>query len=339
MTLSIHANRFCMNTTSSQKSPCVFLLQLGGPETLADIEPFLYNLLSDILPLPRFLKYPLAKLIAKLRTPKVAPLYKSIGGGSPLRKNTEAQAQALQKTLPDASIFVCMRYAHPRAQDVVAQARALGPRPWVLLPLYPQYSFATTRSSVDEFLSHITPHEKNTTQIISHYEKDTHYIQAMCARIQEALSAWPVQEQPNVHLFFSAHGLPMSFVKKGDPYPAHIQTTTSEILKHFPNHTHSLAYQSRVGPAKWLAPSCIDAIQQRAQEGIKNILVIPVSFVSEHIETLSELDIELKHIAEAAGISHYKRARTVGTHPDFIQALYARIKSLPYNGTNVSTSK
>lgn len=310
---------------------CVFLLQLGGPETLNDIQPFLTNLFEDVFPLPKFLRRPLARWIAKKRTPKVTPLYAAMGGGSPLRRNTDAQAHALEQKLAElgipARVFVCMRYAPPRSSTALAEAREhCGNVPWVVLPLYPQYSFATTRSSREEFDALLLADEKSRLHYVDSYEASPKYLDSMAARIADSLEQLSSEQRKNIHVLFSAHGLPMSLVRQGDPYPAHIQSTLEGIVTRLQLTNYSLAFQSRVGPVKWLEPSTDHAIQDLGKKGVTQVLVVPISFVSEHIETLQELDVELRHTAEKSGISLYARVPTVGTDPGFIDALAEEVQ-------------
>lgn len=310
---------------------CIFLLQLGGPADLAAIEPFLRNLFEDVLPLPGLVRKPLARLIARRRTPEVRPLYQEIGGGSPLLPNTQAQATALETGLRalglDATVLVCMRYAPPRAAEALLTARAHhADATWLAVPLYPHYSFATTRSSVDELQALLTPVERSRLQVVDSYPADSHYLDAMAARLSETLDAMPAADRAAAHLVFSAHGLPMSLVKKGDPYPSHINQTVAGLLARLPTPMpHTLAFQSRVGPVKWLTPSTLDTLRALGGQGVRHVVVVPVSFVSEHIETLHELDIQLRDVAQAAGIVDYRRVPTVGTHPAYIESLTQQV--------------
>ncbi len=314
----------------NQHQAVVFLTQLGGPKTLNDIQPFLQNLFEDVFPLPKWLRKPLAKWVAKRRTPKVTPLYQAIGGGSPLLEHTQNQAQALQKLLAtegvQAHVHICMRYAPPRAQQAVEEARLKhGKAVWIELPLYPHYSFATTRSSHEELVSYLTHEEKKRLISVSSYETHPLYIDALAQTIQNTLQRF---SSPNgVHLVFSAHGLPLKLVKEGDPYPTHIKNTLHALTQKFPHMPYTLAYQSKVGPVKWLEPSMEHALQTLAQQGVKKVLVVPISFVSEHIETLYELDVELKHVAHTHGITEYHRSEALGSSPLFIQALSNIVKT------------
>ena len=308
------------------KRPSLFLLQLGGPKDMATIEPFLANLFEDVLPLPRFLRGPLARLIAKRRVPKVSPLYREIGGGSPLLANTEAQAQALDARLRalgvEADLRICMRYAPPRAVDAVAAARQGNASCLIALPVYPQYSFATTRSSVRELEALLTPQERQALRVVPPYFAHPLYIQAVAEGIRQAVGALTPAQRDEAHLVFSAHGLPLKLIREGDPYPQHIEQSVAAVMGHLKHGwPHTLCYQSRVGPVKWLTPSTQDTLQQLGRGGKKTLVVVPIAFVSEHIETLHELDIELREEAVKSGVKTYVRVPTVSTHPVFIEAL------------------
>jgi ferrochelatase len=303
------------------------LLQLGGPQDLDSIKPFLHNLFADVLPGPMWLRQALGRLIAWRRTPKVRPLYAALGGGSPLLANTQAQADALAATLRQrglgCAVQVVMRYAPPRLPEALDQARALGPQvPWIVLPLYPHFSYATTRSSLCEFAVALTPEEGQRLHIVDAYPTEPGYIAASVQRMHAALAATAEVPTEAVHVVFSAHGLPQKLVREGDPYPEHVRATVQALAAALPRpHPWTLAYQSRVGPVKWLTPSTSETLQRLGKSGVRHVVVVPVSFVSEHIETLQELDVELRDEAKHAGIVQYERAATVGTHPAFIGGL------------------
>lgn len=309
----------------------VLLLNLGGPDELDDVRPFLYNLFSDpeIIRLPfTWLQKPLAWLISTSRSQKSQDNYRLIGGGSPLRSITEQQALALQKQLQqqgeDAKVYIAMRYWHPFTEEAIVRIKRDQIDRLVVLPLYPQFSISTSGSSFrlleqlwqeDQALQAI----KHTT-IASWYQKPG-YLQAMADLIAQELdkSAHPDQ----VHIFFSAHGVPISYVEEaGDPYQQEIEASVALIMQTLgrTNH-HSLAYQSRVGPVEWLQPYTEDAIINLAAQGVKDLLVVPISFVSEHIETLQEIDMEYREVAESVGIHNFHRVPALNTHPVFIQAL------------------
>ncbi len=312
--------------TDERKRLCVLLLQLGGPADIAGIEPFLRNLFEDVLPLPRLFRAFLARRIAKKRAPLVAPQYEKLGGGSPILRHTDAQAKALEAELSrrghDAKVLVVMRYAPPRASEALELARReRSDAEWVALPLYPQYSFATTRSSLDELTKQLTLAEEARLRVVSAYPEDTAYLDAMAGTVQEALAQLSPEQRAGAQLVFSAHGLPESLVKAGDPYPEHVQKTVAGMLARLPAIPHHLAFQSKVGRARWLQPSLLDTVRALGAKGAKTLVVVPVSFVSEHIETLIELDEEVLHAARLAGVETYVRAQTVMARPRFIEAL------------------
>ncbi len=309
----------------------VLLLNLGGPDQLDDVRPFLFNLFSDPeiirLPFP-WLQKPLAWLISTSRAKKSQENYRAIGGGSPLRRITEEQAQALQESLEqkgqEAGIYIGMRYWHPFTEEAIAKIKRDRIDRLVILPLYPQFSISTSGSSFrllekiwqeDPYLRPI-----NYTVIRSWYSQ-AGYLQAMAQLIATELDQF--ENPDNVHIFFSAHGVPVSYVEEaGDPYQKEIEACTSLIMETLnrPN-PYTLAYQSRVGPVEWLKPYTEEAIVQLGKDGVKDMVVVPISFVSEHIETLEEIDIEYREVAEESGIHNFRRVPALNTHPVFIDAL------------------
>jgi ferrochelatase len=316
-----------MHNPAPQPRACVFLLQLGGPKDLAGIKPFLHNLFADVLPGPMWFRNLMGKFIAWRRTPKVMPLYQALGNGSPLLPNTQAQAQALNEALiargMPCDIQIVMRYAPPRLEEALAHAQSLGPDvPVVALPLYPHFSYATTRSSLCEMAPRLSATQGQQIRIINAYPTHPDYLSACAAQIDTVLHDVEQLATEAVHVVFSAHGLPVKLVKEGDPYPQQVEATVEALASMMPRpHPWTLAYQSRVGPVKWLQPSTSDTLKKLGAQGVKHVVVVPVSFVSEHIETLQELDVELRDEARHAGIQTYLRAQTVGTHPAFIKAL------------------
>jgi protoporphyrin/coproporphyrin ferrochelatase len=309
----------------------VLLLNLGGPEQLDDVRPFLFNLFSDPeiirLPFP-WLQKPLAWLISTLRFQKSQENYRQIGGGSPLRQITEAQGQALEERLlemgREANIYIGMRYWHPFTEEAIAAIKRDRVKKLVILPLYPHFSISTSGSSF-RVLEEIWKSDPTLRQIeytlIPSWSNDPDYIQAMVDLIVQELDKCPNGDR--VHLFFSAHGVPQSYVDEaGDPYQQEIEECTRLIMKTLnrPND-YTLAYQSRVGPVEWLKPYTEDALKELGEKGIKDLLVIPISFVSEHIETLQEIDIEYREVAEEAGIENFQRVPALNTHPIFINSL------------------
>jgi protoporphyrin/coproporphyrin ferrochelatase len=309
----------------------VLLLNLGGPDQLEDVRPFLFNLFSDPeiirLPFP-WLQKPLAWLISTSRAKKSQENYKQIGGGSPLRRITEEQAQALQSSLQakgqDAQVYIGMRYWYPFTEEAIARIKRDRIEKLVILPLYPQFSISTSGSSFRllEALWQEDPalHQVEHTVITSWYDRPG-YLQAMAQLIAQELDKFPNPDE--VHIFFSAHGVPVSYVEEaGDPYQREIEECTALIMQTLNrSNAHTLAYQSRVGPVEWLKPYTEDAIAELAATGVQNLLVVPISFVSEHIETLQEIDMEYREIAEEAGIQEFHRVPALNTHPVFIEDL------------------
>ncbi|WP_088242965.1 ferrochelatase [Calothrix rhizosoleniae] len=309
----------------------VLLLNLGGPDKLEDVGPFLYNLFSDpeIIRLPfTWLQKPLAWFIATRRTQKSQDNYRKIGGGSPLKSITEAQGEALKTKLEtlgqDAKIYIGMRYWHPFTEEAIAKITKDDIEHLVILPLYPQFSISTSGSSfrlLEKFWQQDSKLKQLPYNAIPSWYKQPCYLQAMAELIAQELDQ--LENPDEAHIFFSAHGVPKSYVEEaGDPYQQEIEECTELIMGTLnrPN-PHSLAYQSRVGPVEWLQPYTEDAIEELGKKGVKNLVVVPISFVSEHIETLEEIDIEYREIAEEAGIHNFHRVPALNTHPLFIQAL------------------
>ncbi|MBD0265017.1 MAG: ferrochelatase [Hassallia sp. WJT32-NPBG1] len=309
----------------------VLLLNLGGPDKLEDVGPFLYNLFSDpeIIRLPfSWLQKPLAWLIASRRTQKSQENYKQIGGGSPLRRITEAQGEALKEQLQalgqEANIYVGMRYWHPYTEEAIAQLTQDDIEHLVILPLYPQFSISTSGSSfrlLDKLWREDPKLQRIEYKVIPSWYKEPSYLQAMAELIAQELDQFPNPD--SVHIFFSAHGVPKNYVEEaGDPYQQEIEECTALIMQTLnrPNE-HTLAYQSRVGPVEWLQPYTDDALEELGAKGVKDLVVVPISFVSEHIETLQEIDIEYRELAEESGIENFRRVPAPNTHPLFIRAL------------------
>ncbi|MCV3213447.1 ferrochelatase [Plectonema radiosum NIES-515] len=309
----------------------VLLLNLGGPDKLEDVGPFLYNLFSDpeIIRLPfSWLQKPLAWLIASRRTQKSQENYKQIGGGSPLRRITEAQGEALKEQLQalgqEANIYVGMRYWHPYTEEAIAQLTQDNIEHVVILPLYPQFSISTSGSSfrlLDKLWEQDPKLQRISYKVIPSWHKQPSYLQAMAELITQELEQFPNPD--SVHIFFSAHGVPKNYVEEaGDPYQQEIEECTALIMQTLnrPNE-HTLAYQSRVGPVEWLQPYTDDALAELGAKGVKDLVVVPISFVSEHIETLQEIDIEYRELAEESGIENFRRVPAPNTHPLFIRAL------------------
>jgi len=300
----------------------VVLMNLGGPDSPAAIRPFLYNLFSDpaIIGLPTPLRLPLAALIAAQRSKTAADIYAHLGGASPLLANTEAQARALEAELgDDHRCFIAMRYWHPLTEEAVAQVKAWRPDEITLLPLYPQFSTTTTASSLALWEREATRQGlRCPTQAIRSYPAAGGLIAALAGRIGEVLE---VTEAP-ARLLMSAHGLPLKTVRAGDPYPQEIENTAAAVAMALarPGLDWRVCYQSRVGPLAWLGPSVEEELQRAARDQV-GVVVAPISFVSEHSETLVELDRDYRRLAENYGVPFYRRVPTVGTDPHFIALL------------------
>lgn len=304
----------------------VVLFNLGGPDNLDAVQPFLFNLFCD----PDIFKIPigqkvLAKLISKRRAPKVMEEYRLIGGKSPINEYTEAQRSMLQEALrnsgADVDVYTAMRYWHPLTADVVKKVENGNYDKIILLPLYPHFSITTTGSSFNEWNRHYTGSKDKLIYIESYYDNPK-YIKAINERIDETLMLFENGARKDVIFVFSAHGTPVSLVKKGDPYNNHIKATVTEVMKaREHSHKHVLCYQSKVGPVKWLDPATDTMIEDLAKEGAENLLVIPISFVSDHVETLFELDIEYRHVADENKIKNYKVMKGLNDSKLFIEAL------------------
>ena len=307
------------------KKTAVVLLNMGGPDSLEAVEPFLYNLFSDhdIIQIPRLIQKPVAKLISKIRAKNTRQYYEIMGGKSPQKEQTQEQAEELQKALGDKyKVVVAMRYWHPFTEEALNELKDEDLEKIILLPLYPQFSKTTTGSSFNEFFRQFEKFQKQgyfknvPVEKIESYHNHPIYIKAMVENIKESLP-----DYKDYYFLFSAHSLPEKVVKKGDPYQEQIKETVKLIMEYFPENKYSLAYQSKVGPVKWLEPFTDEEIQRLAKEGIKKLAVIPVAFVSEHSETLYELDYQYGKLAKEVGIEDYQRVPTLKIHPLFIKAL------------------
>jgi ferrochelatase len=307
------------------KNIAVVLFQLGGPDSQDAVEPFLYNLFRDpdIINFPgSFLaRTPLAKLISTIRSKAVRQHYAEIGGGSPIRRLTLQQGRGLEAALRQhlsARAIVAMRYWHPDTEEAVASLLSAPFEELVLLPLYPHYSFATTGSSLKEWNRQ---YQANVpVHLIDHFFDHPDYIAAVVERINGVLRQLPNPDE--VELVFSAHGLPLALVERGDPYPQHIEATIRLVCELGAwENPHILCYQSKVGPQKWLQPSLVGTIGKMAHQGIKRMLVIPISFLTEHIETLHEINIEAREHAESLGVSDFHMMPALNDSPLLIRAL------------------
>jgi ferrochelatase len=304
----------------------IILFNLGGPDKIENVEPFLFNLFNDpaILNLPTLLRYPLAKLISNRRAPIAKKIYEEIGGSSPILKLTKEQSDALEiklnqkQTEDEYKCFIVMRCWNPRAKDVIKDVQIFNPDEVILMPLYPQYSAATSGSSIKEWKDTCKKNNlKIKTSIICCYPTDQNFINAHTKEIIKK-----TKNLKNFKLIFSAHGLPEKNIKKGDPYQWQVEQSVKKIVESLKDENLDwiLSYQSRVGPLKWIGPSTEDIIVENSKIG-KHIVLVPIAFVSEHSETLVELDIEYKEIAEANGCENYTRVPALGINEDFIKAM------------------
>ena len=307
----------------------VVLMNLGGPDSPEAVRPFLYNLFSDpaIITLPGIFRYPLAWLIARRRSAVAGEIYAHLGGSSPLLANTEAQARALEAALADGTrCFIAMRYWHPMTAATVAAVKKWGPDEVVCLPLYPQYSTTTTRSSLTTWQRE-TARQRLTiqTRFVESYPAAPGFIAALAGAIEDVLTTIG---DTRCRLLLSAHGLPLKIVRAGDPYPAQIAETAAALVAALarPGLDWRVCYQSRVGPLAWLGPSVDDEIRRAGSDRVP-IVIAPISFVSEHSETLVELDRDYRRLAESCGVPGYHRVKTVGTDPRFIAALAALVRA------------
>ncbi len=301
----------------------VVLFNLGGPDSLEAVEPFLRELFRDpaILRLPSWLREPLAWWIAKRRCSKSKGIFKALGGSSPLLINTQAQAQALEQQLGEAfRVFIAMRYWHPFTKETLEKVMLYQPDRIILLPLYPQFSTTTTASSISCWQKEAqVMNFQCPTFTVGCYPVHADFIKAVTHLVSQALEK--IEDLSSYHLLYTAHGLPERIVQQGDPYQKQVEFTVQAVQKKLNvSLPYSLSYQSRVGPLKWIGPSCEEEIERLGREG-KNIVLIPVAFVSEHSETLYELDIQYQQLAKASGVQDFIRIPTVSTHPDFINCL------------------
>lgn len=304
----------------------IVLFNLGGPSDQAAVRPFLFNMFRDraILRIPWLPRMALAWLISTRRAPVAREIYAQMGGGSPILPNTQAQAEALEAALGEGhKVFIAMRYWHPRALQTVREVKAYAPERIVLLPLYPQFSTTTTQSSFDEWECEARRQGLHAeTRRIESYPVLPGFIDAMVELIRARL-------RPGTRILFSAHGLPEKIIQAGDPYQRQVEETVAATVAALgmENLDYVICYQSRVGPLKWIGPATDDEVRRAGAEG-KAVLMAPVAFVSEHSETLVELDIEYAHLAKESGVPDYARVPTVGAHPRFIEGLAEMVRNV-----------
>jgi ferrochelatase len=305
------------------------LLQIGGPDRLEAVGPFLRNFFSDpeIIRLPRLPRAVVARLIARRRTPIATEIYRQLGGASPILAQTRAQGRAVAARLGDLGevrSFVAMRYWHPFAAETAAELRAWRPDEIVLLPLYPQYSTTTTRSALTDWAAAARAAGLFTpTRVVGTAPTEPGFVAAQAELIRRA---WPPTGGPH-RLLFTAHGLPLPIVQAGDPYPDQVRASAEAVVAALglPGLDWRIAFQSRVTPQEWLTPDTEEEVRQAGREGV-GLVLVPIAFVSEHSETLVELDREVRAVAEAAGVPSFIRVPTVGVHPAYVAGLAAQVR-------------
>ncbi|MCI5050164.1 MAG: ferrochelatase [Rickettsiales bacterium] len=314
-----------MSVVQKHSKTAIILFNLGGPDKIENVKPFLFNLFNDpaIIGAPKLIRWCLAKFISSKRESTAQEIYSHIGGYSPIVENSEKQARALEAQLApsgEAKTFICMRYWHPMSDEVAKQVKDYAPDHIILLPLYPQFSTTTSGSSIKDWHEAAKRAELDVeTTTLCCYPTQEDYIHSQTNIIRSHFEK--VKDQ-NPRILFSAHGLPEKIIEAGDPYQKQIEATTQAVIKELAieNLDYVNCYQSRVGPLKWIGPSTEDEIE-RAGKDSKSIVLVPIAFVSEHSETLVELDIEYKELADHAGVKNYIRVPTVMDDPDFIKGL------------------
>jgi len=316
----------------------IVLFNLGGPDRPESIKKFRINLFSDkaIIRAPIFIRFWLARLIAASSAKAAMANYALMGGRSPLLELTQKQASALEAVLGEGyKCFIAMRYWHPFADEAARAVKAYNPDRILLLPLYPQFSSTTTGSSLNDWREAAakTGLVKPITTLCCYFD-DPAFATATAKLVDESISEAKIAlPGVKIRVLYSAHGLPESIVKAGDPYQAQVEGSVAAVrarLEHA-DVEHLICYQSRATPQKWLSPSTIEAIEQAGRDKIA-VVVVPIAFVSDHIETLVELDIENRHLAEKAGVAGYFRARAANDAPDFIAALAGLVHRAPESG-------
>ena len=307
----------------------VVLFNLGGPDTLDAVRPFLFNLFSDPAILRRgpVLRWVLARLISRRRAGTAREIYRRLGGGSPLLEQTRIQADALEAALAgeDAKVFVCMRYWHPMAEEVVCEVRRYRPEEVVLLPLYPQFSTTTTASSLRQWREAAAGRLEAPARAVCCYPDDPGFIEALAGGIERALAGWA---GPAPRILYTAHGIPKVFVAHGDPYQAQVERTVAALRARLGREDldQVVCYQSRLGPLEWTGPYADAEIERAGREG-QPLVVVPIAFVSEHSETLVELDEDYRRLAGRSGVPRYVRVATVGTDARFIDGLARLVRA------------
>lgn len=326
----------------------VVLFNLGGPDSLEAVEPFLFNLFND----PEIINFPLsflfrkrlAKLISSRRHPRIQEQYKQIGGKSPLVELTEKQRDLLEARLNekglDAKVYTAMRYWHPFTESAIEKIEQDGIERVVLLPLYPQFSKSTTGSSIKEWKRQIAEKSLDLqTEIIENYHLFPPYLDAVIQRIEQTLEKFPLEKREEVQILFSAHGTPVKLVREGDPYSFQIAETVEAVMKRSSlRQKHYLCFQSKVGPQKWLTPSTPTTIADLAADGAKQMLVVPIAFVSDHLETLFEIGLEFRHLAREKGIEQFEVTEGLNDSDLFADALASLVVEKVETKTQTATT-
>lgn len=319
-----------MDATAPAPPTGVVLLNMGGPDSLSAVRPFLARLFADreLIRLPAApLTQPLfAWIVSGIRARKVRRYYEEIGGSSPLARLTEDQRAALEAALRAAGgnfrVYVGMRYWYPLTKHAVLEMKDDGVARAIALPLYPQYCAATTGSSFSDLTRWMRwARAPFPLSFVRSWPDHRGYVAALSEKIAGTLARVPAEAGGAAHLLFSAHGVPQSFIDRGDPYADEVARTVAATMRNFPGLTHSISYQSRAGRAAWLGPDTADEVARLGREGVRALVVVPVSFVSDHIETLHELDIRLKGTAARGGIATFLRVPALNDSPAFIGAL------------------
>ncbi len=331
----------------------VVLLNLGGPDSLEAVEPFLYNLFSD----PDIINFPgsflfrkgLAKLISSRRHPRIQEQYKQIGGKSPLKDFTLGQAKLLEEKLNEkfpTRVFAAMRYWHPFTEEVLDDLEREGINKVILLPLYPQFSKATTESSLKEWKKQLNLRGNTDIEwtLVEYYYDFPPYIDACVERVNQGMEKFPAYIREKVDILFSAHGTPMKLVREGDPYSGHIRETVAAVMiRGGWKNPHHLCFQSKVGPQTWLTPSTPATIDDLAKKGSKHMLIVPIAFASDHLETLYEVGIEFRHLAKEAGVEQFEVTEGLNYSEKFIDALaqlvFLKMKEISREQTQNSHEK
>lgn len=315
----------------------VILFNLGGPDRPESVEPFLRNLFSDpaIIRAPGVVRWLLARLISRRRAPFARENYAHLGGGSPLLANTRAQAAALQAALgDDHRVFIAMRYWHPMSDEVAREVAAWRPERTILLPLYPQFSTTTTASSIADWRRAAARHGLQPAFCgVCCYPTEPGLVRALASGIAPLLT-------PGARLLFSAHGLPKRVIDSGDPYQAQVEETARAVVAALdrPDLDWQVCYQSRVGPLEWIGPST-DAELRRAASDRVPVVIAPIAFVSDHVETLVEIEIEYRQLAEKLGVPGFTRVPALGTAPEFIAALAALVRRAALRDPGIASAE